>query len=240
VRRSWPLSRQEPSGAAQRTRAVHPSDHQRQADRQSWLRSTDGPLDLSGLSLTHANQLDDQHHATKVFLTGSRAGAAPSLRESLSHSGDTRVVKVGGQHWAASASPPLGDPGGVQPDSRPGEFGFRFDDTAIGVPVNYVGVPSFPGGSSAAAHLAIEAGRTRFAGWDCPEAKPAGVELRGVRVGVFKCPPGSDSDLSGHLLFRWSQQGVTYVVSLHGWTAVNQSVLMSLTSNVLLVGATSR
>ena len=107
--------------------------------------------------------------------------------------------------------------------------------------MNYLGVPSFPGGSSAAAHLAIEAGRTRFAGWDCPEAKPAGVvELRGVRVGVFKCPPGSDSDLSGHLLFRWSQQGVTYVVSLHGWTAVNQSVLMSLTSNVLLVGATSR
>lgn len=43
-------------GPARRRPAVHPSDHQRQADGRSRLHATDEPLDLSHLSVTQFSQ----------------------------------------------------------------------------------------------------------------------------------------------------------------------------------------
>ena len=115
-----------------------------------------------------------------------------------------------------------------------GDWTFYLNDMDIGVPPGYVGIP----GAGPAAHLVIQAGPTASENyWGCDvqiQQITGSTVVRGVRMSIARCPPGSDL-VSGHLMLTWNRGDVTYTVSLHGYTAVNLAILKVLADHVVLV-----
>jgi hypothetical protein len=147
---------------------------------------------------------------------------------------------------AHGAHPAPGTPGAVtrcvSPDvTSPrsqvlGDWTFYLNDMEIGVPPGYVGI-NIPG-TSPAAHLVIEAGPTASEDyWGCGaqiEKITGSTVIRGVRMSIARCPPGSDL-VSGHLMLTWSRRGVTYTVTLHGYSAANLAILKVLAAHLQLI-----
>ena len=121
-----------------------------------------------------------------------------------------------------------------------GDWSFYLTDMDIGAPPGYVGI-EIPGVSAPEAHLVIEAGPSDSEdAWGCDGVQVTGsTVVRGVRMSIARCPPGSQSE-SGHLMLTWSRSGVTYAVTLHGYTRLNLRILAVLTTHVALVAPSLR
>lgn len=90
-------------------------------------------------------------------------------------------------------------------------------------PEGYAGVPGGP----PAGHLVIAANGerhdplVRFCTFDRPSLGPPTATVGGHPAWFVDCPDGSGL-MSGHVALRWVARGISYVVSLHGHSAVNR------------------
>jgi hypothetical protein len=131
---------------------------------------------------------------------------------------------------------PTAAPGTAPPElcqgqgSCSGEQVFIINDGGFLVPPGYLGVEKQPQG-----HLAVMAAPRRpkdprppndvlgcYA--DHPVAR---ATVHGTRAMLLRCPTGSALN-SGHTLVLWSQHGVDMAVSLHGWSELNQRLVLLL------------
>lgn len=106
---------------------------------------------------------------------------------------------------------------------------FALDLGASGPP-GYVGVDGQP-----VIHLVIAAARDpSVPAVSCFGGEPLGASaVRGRRARLIRCPEGSERH-SGHLLLRWTQEGTTYAVSLHGWNALNRKLAAVIADHMIL------
>jgi len=65
-----------------------------------------------------------------------------------------------------------------------------------------------------------------------PESAESGPELNGHAATWVECPEGGDGMNSGHVLLRWTTNGVAYAVSLHGHTSINREVELAIARNI--------
>jgi hypothetical protein len=134
---------------------------------------------------------------------------------------------------------PTAAPGTAPPElcqgrgSCSGEVVFIVNDGGFLVPPGYLGVEQQSQG-----HLVIMATPRRpdeprppndvlgcYA--DHPVAR---ATVHGASAVLLRCPTGSALN-SGHTLVRWSQRGVDMAVSLHGWSELNQRLVLLLAAH---------
>jgi hypothetical protein len=134
---------------------------------------------------------------------------------------------------------PTAAPGTAPPElcegrtSCSGEQVFIVNDGGFLVPPGYLGVEQQPQG-----HLVIEAAPRRANDprppndvLGCYADHPvARATVHGTRAVLLRCPTGSALN-SGHTLVRWSQRGVDMAVSLHGWSELNQRLVLLLAAH---------
>jgi hypothetical protein len=108
---------------------------------------------------------------------------------------------------------------------------FLLDDGGFLVPPDYLGVEKQPQG-----HLVIVAAPSPTDGQlGCfGQQRMATVKVNNHQAVLLRCPMGSELN-SGHVLVRWSQQGVVMVVSLHGWSTLNQQLVLVLAEHLRLL-----
>ncbi len=96
-------------------------------------------------------------------------------------------------------------------------------------PSNYVGLGRGGG------HLSIWSGPAvllREGDLGCPWARArTPVTFSGRRAEWIACPTGSAVN-SGHVILQWQQQGVVTGVSLHGHTALNKRLVITIAANL--------
>jgi hypothetical protein len=108
---------------------------------------------------------------------------------------------------------------------------FVLDGTFAPAPVGYVGV------SAGSGHLNIWAIPSPSMVDLCPGGGPDGsVALFGTEARWVVCPQGSEGEDAGHIDLQWSAGGVRYGVSLHGHTAVNRALVLSIGRSVHMIG----
>lgn len=97
--------------------------------------------------------------------------------------------------------------------------GFFLQPSAIVAPEGYVGINGGP-----TAHMTIEAAEGEPRECGSPRRE---VALEGRRAVVMHC---SDLDglLAEHVLLRWTEEGITHDVSLHGQSAANIGTLVEV------------
>jgi hypothetical protein len=118
-----------------------------------------------------------------------------------------------------------------------GEVTFIVNDGGFLVPPGYLGVEQ-----QAQGHLVIMAAPARpddprppADRLACYADHPvATATVHGARALLLRCPSGSALN-SGHTLVRWSQHGVDMAVSLHGWSELNQHLVLLLAAHTDLV-----
>jgi hypothetical protein len=134
---------------------------------------------------------------------------------------------------------PTAAPGTAPPElcegraSCSGEPAFTVNDGGFLVPPGYLGVEQQPQG-----HLVIEAAPRRpddprppDDALGCYADHPvARATVHGTRAVLLRCPTGTALN-SGHTLVRWSQRGVDMAVSLHGWSELNQRLVLLLAAH---------
>jgi hypothetical protein len=116
------------------------------------------------------------------------------------------------------------------------EVVFIVDDGGFLVPPGYLGV-----GKQAQGHLVIMAAphrptipRPASDVLGCYADHPfARATVHGTRAMLLRCPTGSALN-SGHTLVLWSQRGVDMAVSLHGWSKLNQQLVLLLAAHAHL------
>ena len=122
-----------------------------------------------------------------------------------------------------------------------GEVVFIVNDGGFLVPPGYLGVEKHAQG-----HLVLMATPRRpgeprppndVLGCyvDHPVAK---ATVHGSRAALLRCPTGSALN-SGHTLVLWSQRGVDMAVSLHGWSELNQQLVLLLAAHAQLTSPRS-
>lgn len=122
-----------------------------------------------------------------------------------------------------------------------GEVVFIVNDGGFLVPPGYLGVEK-----QAQGHLVLMARPRRPGGprppndvlgcyVDHPVAK---ATVHGSRAALLRCPVGSALN-SGHTLVLWSQRGVDMAVSLHGWSELNQRLVLVLAAHAHLTSPRS-
>jgi hypothetical protein len=117
-----------------------------------------------------------------------------------------------------------------------GEVVFTVNDDGFLVPPGYLGVAKQPQG-----HLVIMAAPHRPTVprqpndvLGCYSDHPfARATVHGTRAVLLRCPTGSALN-SGHTLVLWSQRGVDMAVSLHGWSKLNQRLVLLLAAHAHL------
>ena len=122
-----------------------------------------------------------------------------------------------------------------------GEQVFIVNDGGFLVPPGYLGVEQQPQG-----HLVIMATPRRPNDPRPPnevlgcyaEHPVATATVHGTRAALLRCPTGSALN-SGHTLVRWSQRGVDMAVSLHGWSELNQRLVLLLAAHAHLLSPRS-
>jgi hypothetical protein len=117
--------------------------------------------------------------------------------------------------------------------------------TGFDVPPGYVGVNGRPTG-----HLVVEARPHQDSpSKPCIGAKQlANLTVHRWTVAQYNCPEDSavvereamhgEGAYTGHLLFAWTQNGIDYIASAHGHTAVNRQLLRQLVESMSLVPPT--
>lgn len=110
-----------------------------------------------------------------------------------------------------------------------GEFGFNLMVFAS-APWTYLG--DAPG----SIHLVFGASRDPSSPWvDCTGAAGLGkLTMGGITGTLLSCPPASEGPNGGHLLFRWTESAITYIVSAHGHTTANQRLIAALVEHLTL------
>jgi hypothetical protein len=122
-----------------------------------------------------------------------------------------------------------------------GEQEFIVNDGGFLVPPGYLGVEQQSQG-----HLVIMATPRRPNNprppndvLGCYADHPvATATVHGTRAVLLRCPTGSALN-SGHTLVRWSQGGVDMAVSLHGWSELNQRLVLLLAAHAHLTSPRS-
>jgi hypothetical protein len=122
-----------------------------------------------------------------------------------------------------------------------GQVVFVLNDGGFLVPPGYLGVEQQPQG-----HLVIMATPRRPNDPRPPnevlgcyaEHPVATATVHGTRAALLRCPTGSALN-SGHTLVRWSQRGVDMAVSLHGWSELNQRLVLLLAAHAHLLSPRS-
>lgn len=117
-----------------------------------------------------------------------------------------------------------------------GEVVFVVNDGGFLVPAGYLGVEK-----QAQGHLVIEAmprppddPRPPSDRLGCYADHPfARATVHGTRAMLLRCPTGSALN-SGHTLVLWFQEGVDMAVSLHGWSELNQRLVLLLAAHTHL------
>ena len=70
----------------------------------------------------------------------------------------------------------------------------------------------------------------------CPTVRPRRHTIfHGHKAALYWCPRGSNAD-SGHVLLVWHQNGMTYGVSAHGHTALNERLVLYLADHLAVIG----
>lgn len=137
---------------------------------------------------------------------------------------------------------PTAAPGTAPPEvcegrrSCAGEVVFVVNDGGFLVPPGYLGVEK-----QAQGHLVIEAiprraddPRRPSDRLGCYADRPvATATVHGTRSLLLRCATGSALN-SGHTLVGWFQGGVDMAVSLHGWSELNQRLVLLLAAHVHL------
>lgn len=129
--------------------------------------------------------------------------------------------------------------GGRAPCS--GERVFIVNDGGFLVPPGYFGVEK-----QAQGHLVIMAAPRRATDPRPPsdvlgcyaDHGVATATVHGTQAVLLDCPTGSALN-SGHTLVRWSQRGVDMAVSLHGWSELNQRLVLLLAAHTDLMSPRS-
>ncbi len=116
--------------------------------------------------------------------------------------------------------------------ARRGSFEFEWDFAG---PPGYVGIP----GGAPSNHLFIIAARGGmvFGGMNefamCPGAVNFGkTRVLGMPATLLACVAGGSGLNSGHIVVRWRTGGVTYEVSLHNPSKVNQRLAVTIARSV--------
>ncbi len=132
---------------------------------------------------------------------------------------------------------PTGSPGSLPPRVCDRRYvcgkglPFVLDWEGFAVPPGYVGV-----GRQALGHLVIAAtgGRPQFPLACIGERMVATVKVHGMPARLLQCPSNSHgfSLHGGGVLLRWSQRGVVVMVSLQGWTPLNQRLVQALAAHL--------
>jgi hypothetical protein len=136
---------------------------------------------------------------------------------------------------APGTAPPELCEGG--PVACSGEQVFIVNDGGFLVPPGYLGVEQQPQG-----HLVIMATPRRPNDPRPPNDRlgcyadhpVANATVHGTRAVLLRCPTGSALN-SGHTLVRWSRRGVDMAVSLHGWSELNQHLVLLLAAHAHLL-----
>ena len=114
-----------------------------------------------------------------------------------------------------------------------GEQVFIINDGGFLVPPGYLGVEKQSQG-----HLVVMAIPRRLNDPRPPndrlgcyaDHQVARSTVHGTQAVLLRCPTGSALN-SGHTLVRWSQGGVDMAVSLHGWSELNQRLVLLLAAH---------
>jgi hypothetical protein len=124
-------------------------------------------------------------------------------------------------------------------DPAPCVFGrlFYFEDTGFSVPPGYVGTGTAlrPSG-----HLLIIGARTGTRWAAVTQCHRGGKEIgrarvRGHPATLIECPESAGGDHSGHVLVRWIEESMSFVVSLHGLTEVNRRLATAVAIHIDVV-----
>ena len=112
---------------------------------------------------------------------------------------------------------------------------FLLDDGGLLVPPDYLGVEKQPQGL-----LVIVAAPSPTDGQlGCfGQQRMARIKIHNHPAVLLRCPMGSELN-SGQVLVRWSQQSVVIVVSLHGWSTLNQQLVLVLAEHLRLLSPKS-
>ncbi len=111
---------------------------------------------------------------------------------------------------------------------------FTFQQSDMVLPPDYVGT------ATAANHMWIVGVRNdsklAFVRSGCvgEETRAGPVLLDGPSTWV-DCPAAASGMHAGHRLLRWQKDGVTYVVSLHGQTSINERIELELARHLVFV-----
>jgi hypothetical protein len=119
-------------------------------------------------------------------------------------------------------------------------FGLGF--TGFDVPRRYIGVDG-----KSVGHVTIEARRqTNSPSLPCIGAEPLGsVQVAALTAAEYRCSGNArrvereamhgEGSYLGHLLLMWSENGIDYIVSAHGYTRVNLALVRRLIESMTFV-----
>jgi len=83
-------------------------------------------------------------------------------------------------------------------------------------------------------HLDVWASTVASPSAGCEGVAPVGtVSIDGVTGSWFLCPSGQEAEDSGHVLLKWTKDGITYGVGMHGHTSVNRRLVFEIAMHLV-------